>query len=181
MFFLFLCGFPAGSLAFLSPMSPLQTNACLVMVFCTHPTAHTAFDTSITQPVESWGCMPFSAGSKSLLQWRAHIPCCYFMTLYGGDLLHVQRRARRTGPQVWWWGRMVCLLPEASDTHWLQHELWMAGFLSQPAYRYCFEPCRIQYATMSLRRSYFVSTWRLMCIISHWPWSLKAYDYILFL
>lgn len=100
-----------------------------IMVFCTHLTAHTAFDTSITQPVENKGCMHFSAGSKSLLPWRAHIPYCYFMTLYGGKLLHVQRCALLNGLQVWMWGWMVvCLLQPETPTEYRMSIEWRDFF-----------------------------------------------------
>lgn len=138
-----------------------------IIVFCVHLTAHTAFDTSITQPEESWAC-PFAAGSKSPLRWRALVPCCCFMALYGGKLLHVQRRARLNGLDA-------CLPPAARDTDWVPDEHRMAGLdLSQ-------HRVTALSTTVSPKRSYVVLTQRPTRIISNWLWRLKAYGQNFFL
>lgn len=62
------CRFSGFSLAM--SLLQMQMHATHNSILYTRGCTHTAFDTSITQPVESEGCTPFAAGSKSLLQWR---------------------------------------------------------------------------------------------------------------
>lgn len=69
-----------------------------IIVFCTHLTAHTAGDTSISQPAEGEGCIPSRSRFKVTVAVKSFtIPHCHFKTRYGGKLLHVQGRARLSG------------------------------------------------------------------------------------
>lgn len=138
---------------FFSPMSWWRTNSCIVMVFCTHLTAHRGFDTSITQPVE-FGLHAF----LSRLKVTAAVKSAHPLLLFYDTL---------------WWGAAVC--PDTCTCKWSsgmsvivvcpqQPEIppecrtsigRLGFFLSQSAYRYFTEHHTIQHTTSSLRRSYF--------------------------